>query len=313
MTNPHQIAVFPALGSTATLVLTEVLVGRRALALLREELDRIDRACSRFRDDSELVGLNARAGTGPVAVSDLLLDAVDAGLHAARVTGGLVDPTVGTALELSGYDRDFPLISPDGPPLTYTARPVPGWQSVQVDRRAGTVALRNGTRIDLGATAKALCADRAAARIAAETGSGALIGLGGDIAVAGPVPDGGWPVKIGLDHAAPLDEPGPVVAVHSGGLATSSTAVRTWRRGGQVMHHLIDPASSKPADSCWAAVSVAAATCLDANIASCAAMLMGRRAARWLEELHLPSRLVDGDGRVATVAGWPAEEVPACC
>lgn len=315
MTAPHPVATFPALGSTASLALTEPGAARPALSALRDELQRIDLACSRFRDDSELVALNRRAGTGPVPVSPLLLDAIDAALRAARVTGGLVDPTVGTALELVGYDRDFAQIAPDGPELTYVARPVPGWEAVTVARHAGSVALRAGTRLDLGATAKALCADRAAARIAAETGVGVLVGLGGDIAVAGPVPDGGWSIKVGVDHAAPLDGPGPVVSVRDGGLATSSTAVRTWTRGGEVVHHLIDPASSKPAASCWAAVTVAAGSCLDANVASCAAMLRGPGAPTWLQLLGLPARLVAPDGRVTTVAGWPAEkaeETVAC-
>ena len=312
MTPLHPIAPVPALGSTASLVLTDPSAAPQALAVLQDELDRIDRACSRFRDDSELVRLNDRAGRGPVAVSDLLLEAVEAALKGARVTAGLVDPTVGTALELAGYDRDFALLAPDGPPLTYVARPVPGWQTVTVRREAGVIALRAGTRLDLGATAKALCADRAASRIAAQTGSGVLVGLGGDIAVAGPVPDGGWPVRIGTDHAAPLDGPGPAVAVHGGGLATSSTAVRRWRRGGEVAHHLIDPASSKPAESCWEAVSVAAGSCLDANIASCAAMLMGTRAPGWLEERQLPARLVEPDGSTVLVARWPAEAVTCC-
>lgn len=312
MTLPHRVADFPALGSTASLVVTDPASGARALEVLGDELDQIDRACSRFRDDSELVRLNARAGDGPVPVSTLLLEAVEAALRAARLTDGLVDPTVGTALELAGYDRDFPLVAADGPALTYIARPVPGWQAVRVDRRSGTIGLRAGTKLDLGATAKALCADRAARRITLETGAGVLVGLGGDIAVAGPGPDGGWPVRIGTDHAAPLDGPGPVVAVRSGGLATSSTAVRRWRRGGVVAHHLIDPASSKPVDSCWEAVSVAAGSCLDANIASCAAMLMGHRAPGWLGGQHLPARLVDAAGSVTAVAGWPTEQATAC-
>lgn len=304
----HPIATFPALGTTASLVTTDEGVAGRALSILEQELASIDATCSRFRGDSEIEALNSRAGTGPVPVSPLLLDAVDAAVRAARITGGLVDPTVGVALELAGYDRDFALIDPDGPPLTYVARPVPGWEAVTVNRRDGSVALRAGTRLDLGATAKALCADRAAARIADATGAGVLVSLGGDIAVAGPVPAGGWPVKVGPDHAAPLDGRGPVVAVHSGGLATSSTAVRRWRRGGRVAHHLIDPASSHPVTTCWDTVSVAAGSCLDANIASCAAMVMGPAAPAWLEQRGLPGRLVDLDGWTTMVAGWPGEE-----
>ena len=308
----HHVATFPSIGTTAVLMVTEAGVADEALAILRDELRRIDLACSRFRDDSDLVRLNERSGRGPVRVTPLLLEAVEAALRAARVTAGRVDPTVGTALELIGYDRDFASIASDGPALTYAAHPVPGWRTVRLDRRAGTVALPAGVSLDLGATAKAFCADRAAASIAAATGAGALVSLGGDIAVSGPCPRDGWPVRVGDDHSAALDGPGPVIAIRDGGLATSSTTVRTWRRGGEVVHHLIDPASSRPVASRWRTVSVAAGSCLDANVGSCAALVMDSDAPAWLEAHSLPARLVAVDGAVTTVAGWPDEALTCC-
>jgi thiamine biosynthesis lipoprotein ApbE len=95
--------------------------------------------------------------------------------------------------------------------------------------------------------------------------------------------------------------------VSDGGLATSSPMGRAWRRGGTDLHHIIDPVTGCPARSCWRTVSVAAATCVDANIASTAAILRGERAVRWLDGLRLPARLVRDDGTVTTVAGWPGE------
>jgi thiamine biosynthesis lipoprotein len=314
VTELHAVAPFAALGTTASLVLTDSGRAEEALAILVSELDRMDMACSRFRPDSELARINEDGGGRPVEVSGLLFDAIDEALRAARLTDGRVDPTVGSALEMVGYDRDFASISPDGPPLTYFARPVPGWRCVSLDRGASTVHVPPGVRLDLGATAKALCADRAAAAIAEATAAGVLVGLGGDISVSGPAPAGGWPVLVGTDHALPLDGPGPVVAIRAGGLATSSTTVRRWRRGGRAVHHLIDPSTSVSAEEHWSAVSVAAGSCLDANIASCAAMLMGAAAPAWLEGLALPSRLVGLDGTAITVCGWPAdgpEWVPA--
>lgn len=306
----HPVATFPALGTTATLLLAEQGDTEQARGLLVAELAAFDLACSRFRADSELVALNSHPPAGPVPVSALLLDAVEAGLRAAQITGGLVDPTVGTALELIGYDRDFQAIDAEGPPLMYAARPIPGWQAVTVDRPTSTVRLKAGVRLDLGATAKALCADRAAANIAARIGVGVLVSLGGDIAVAGPPAAGGWAVRISDNHAERLDGPGPVVTIDSGGLATSTTTVRRWRRGGVAVHHLIDPATSKPAREHWRTVSVAAGSCLDANIASCAAILMAEAAPSWLAKMALPARLTDLYGRVTTVAGWPADPKP---
>jgi len=137
-----------------------------------------------------------------------------------------------------------------------------------------------------------------------------LVSLGGDVAVSGRAPDGGWRIRVQDVSGRPEDPPtGPsaVVAIGTGGLATSSTAARRWRRGGDILHHILDPRTGLPAAVVWRTVSVAAATCTDANIASTAAIIRGRAAPAWLTELGLPSRLVDEAGRVHTVAGWPTE------
>jgi thiamine biosynthesis lipoprotein len=299
---------FPALGSTATIAVTDDRQCDDAVRRLRAELAAFDLAASRFRPDSEISRINAAQGQ-PVAVSALFLDAVDAALRAAEVTDGLVDPTVGNALVMIGYDRDFAAMDKTGGAIRFDLRAVPGWSQVRVDRVAGTVRVPPGVRLDLGATAKAMCADRAVRAVAEATDVGVLISLGGDIAVAGPPPAGGWPVRITHDHSdSPETSEGPVVSVCSGGLATSSTAVRRWARGDQQLHHLIDPTRGTPAVEYWRTVSVAAGSCLDANIASCAAIVMGDGAAEWLEGRGLPARLVDRRGVVTTVGGWPADE-----
>jgi thiamine biosynthesis lipoprotein len=307
MTLP-QAVTFPALGTTATLVTTNPDGLGEARAVLDAELDAIDRACSRFRDDSELSAVNRAAGKA-VSVTGLFADALDAALRAARLTSGAVDPTVGAALKLIGYDRDFDLVDPTGPALQVRLRAVPGWQTISLDVAAGTVAVPRGVQLDLGATAKALCADRAARRVADVAGDawGVLVSLGGDVAVAGPAPAGGWAIQLADHHAARLDAGGPVYSLASGGLATSSTTVRRWQRGGRVLHHLVDPSTGAPAEGYWRTVSVAAGCCLDANIASCAAIIMDQAAPDWLTARGLPARLVDRGGRVLTVGGWPAE------
>ncbi len=298
--------VFAALGTTAVLVVADPAAHAEALAILNRELAAIDVAASRFRSDSELTRLNDANGR-PVTVSPLCLEAVDAALRAARLTDGRVDPTVGLALRAIGYDRDFAAIAPAGPGVRIELQPAPGWQAVRVNRDASTVQLPAGVALDLGATAKALCADRAAAAAAGATGSGVLVSLGGDIAVAGPAPRQGWTVRVSHDHADPPEAGGPTICVRSGGLATSSTSVRRWIRGGQTLHHLIDPATGAPAVEYWRTVSVAAGSCLDANIASCAAIVMGAAAPEWLHVRNLPARLVAPGGRVTTVSGWPSE------
>ena len=303
-------ASWQALGTGVQVTVTDGRQLAAARAMLEADLAAVDLACSRFRPDSEIVALDRVTGGGPAEVSPLLAEAIAVALRAARLTDGDVDPTVGAAMNAVGYDRDFSLVAREGPAVKLTVRTIPGWRQVEFDEQARLLRLPPGVRLDLGATAKAWAADRAATRIAAATGGGVLVSLGGDVAVSGRAPDGGWRIRVQDVSGRPEDPPtGPsaVVAIGTGGLATSSTAARRWRRGGDILHHILDPRTGLPAAVVWRTVSVAAATCTDANIASTAAIIRGRAAPAWLTELGLPSRLVDEAGRVHTVAGWPTE------
>jgi len=289
----------------ANVAVTDPCVLEPACRAVESELAAIDLACSRFRSDSELSRLNRLAGR-PVTVGPLLVEAIAVALRAAALTDGAVDPTIGRALILNGYDRDFASVRPSDAPIV--AVRVPGWHSIVVDRARSTVSIPVGVTLDLSATAKALAADRAALAAAAATGAGVLVNLGGDIALSGPAPGGGWRVHVTDDHAASADAPGQTVAIESGGLATSSTMVRRW---GPQAHHIIDPFTGAPATGHWRTVSVAAASCVDANTASTAAIVRGGPAAAWLEEQHLPARLVARDRTVHTVGRWPLKAVAA--
>jgi thiamine biosynthesis lipoprotein len=305
-------ADWTALGTQVRLVVTDGRLLNAACADLEAELAAVDAACSRFRPDSELVSLDdpRRDETAAVPVSPLLAEAIEVALRAARLTDGDVDPTVGAAMSAVGYDRDFVLVQPTGPRLRLTVRAVPGWRQVRLDRAMGLVALPIGVRLDLGATAKAWAADRAADHLAGHFGCGVLVSLGGDIAVAGEAPAGGWRVRVQDACGRPEDPPvGPsaVVSISSGGLATSSITARRWRRGGDILHHILDPRTGQPARPIWRTASVTAATCADANAASTAAIIKGETAPAWLEGLGLAARLVDAGGGVHTVAGWPPD------
>ncbi len=216
-----------AIGTTATVVVTAADRADRALALLAEELASLDRACSRFRPDSELMVVE-RSGRGrPVPVGPLLFDSLDVALDVAVQTAGIVDPTIGSALVAWGYDRDFALLgAPDdsaGAGDAVTDRhlgPAPGWWHIELDPGTRTVTIPDGVHVDLGATAKAFAADRAAARLADELGCGVLVNLGGDVAVGGDAPAGGWAVGIASECTVPGAAADQVVAVRIGGLAT---------------------------------------------------------------------------------------------
>ena len=304
MTAAGASARWRALGTSVVVIATQPRELTDAAAKVHAVLDQVDEACSRFRDDSELCRVNA-AGGSRVPVSRLFVRATRCALRAARLTDGDIDPTIGSSLRAAGYDRDFAQVRAGGPVRFVRAG---GWQRIELDDAHSTVRVPAGVELDYGATAKALAADVAAASAAEGLAGGVLVSLGGDIATAGEPPDGGWAVRVTDDHSSRTPGEGQTIALRSGGLATSSTTVRRWRRGESELNHILDPQTGAPAEACWRTVSVAAACCVDANIASTAAIVRGERAADWLEGLRLPARLVAADGEVTLVAGWPAPE-----
>jgi thiamine biosynthesis lipoprotein len=307
------VAERAALGTTARVAVWPPAHAAAACAAVDGVLGALDLQASRFRPDSELSWLH-QSGDGMFLISDGLAEAISVALAAARWTGGLTDPTVGAALIGLGYDRDFAAIAsvpggpaPPAPPASLAQTgPAPGWQRIALDGRL--LRLPPGVLLDLGATAKGVGADRAAAAVMSAAGhrGGALVSLGGDIATGGTPPQGGWPVTV----AETPDQAGwqsrQVIRIAAGAVATSSAGYRRWRRGGREMHHIVDPRTGWPAGGPWRTVSAAAATCADANAATTAAIVAGPDAADWLAGTGLPARLTGYDGRVLLLGGWPA-------
>jgi thiamine biosynthesis lipoprotein ApbE len=296
-----------ALGTLMHVVVTAPDMLGAATHAVEEVVAAIDMACSRFRDDSELSRFQSGEGRHEGIVSPLLAQALATAIRAAELTDGAVDPTVGEAVRTAGYTVDFDALPADGAPLHLTVAPVPGWRRLRLYPASRRVEIDAGVEVDLGATAKALAADLAAkaALDAMRGGDGVLVSLGGDVSVAGDAPEDGWNIQIAEDSRAPITPDGETIAIRSGGVATSSTTVRRWRRGGVELHHIIDPATGLPAAGPWRTVSVVAGSCVDANIAATAAIVRGASAAAWLDGAGLPARLVDRSGRMTRVGGWP--------
>jgi len=299
---------FRALGTTATVVVPDTPHVDEAEGILRAETESIDHACSRFRPDSELAHFHANAGR-TVEISSLLFEALDVAYSVAERTHGAVDPTVGKAMEALGYDRDIDRI--ESRPLdTADLGPVPGFRHLHLDYRRKTARIPKGVRLDLGSSAKALLADRAAARIAIALRSGSLVSVGGDIAVAGDPPSGGWPIGIAVDSSAGADEVDQVVTIRQGGLASSSTEVRSWQMGSERVHHIVDPATGCTPAPYWRLVSASGNSCVDANALTTAALVWSDQAVERLRPFEQPVRLLRHDGAVFTLGGWPASERP---
>ena len=252
-----------------------VVAGAKAAAFARivalfEERDAI---FSRFRPDSELRRVNAAAGD-LVRASPEFLRAVRAALAAARTTSGLVEPTLGAAVEAAGYGADLRALPPDGP--LAPAPPRASWRSVHAGERL--LARPRGTVLDLNGVVKAMAVDDAAALL---DGPG-FVSAGGDVAVRGES------LLVGLPG-------GDAVQLQEGGLATSGTGTRSWRRGGEPQHHLIDPETRRPSRSPWTSVSAVGRDCLAADVAAKAGFLLGHDGPAWLDERGVAARFVAGE------------------
>jgi FAD:protein FMN transferase len=260
----------------------EVVVGGATATELGEVkrlFERLDRTFSRFRPESELSRLN-ESSSAFVGASPTFVGVLRIALDAARRTDGLVDPTLGAAIEAAGYDRDFARLTEDERPPEPSAKGT--WRQVRV---AGRLVFRPpGTKLDLNGVVKALAVDAALQRLGGE----GFVAAGGDVAVRGAA-------VIGLPGGGSL-------TLRNGGLATSGTTTRHWLRGGETQHHLIDPATGRPSTSLWKEVTVAAGSCLEADIAAKAAFLLGEPGPDWLDERALPGRFLAADEEVENEA-----------
>jgi FAD:protein FMN transferase len=307
-TRPTRERSFRAIGTTATVVVAD---GRpeeadRAEWILRAEIDLLDRTCSRFRTDSELANLCRQSGK-VTRVSSLLFEALTVAVRVAEKTGGAVDPTVGNAMTALGYDRDFQQVVENPLRSLDMVRPAPGYACIQLDAAASTVQIPRGVLLDLGSSAKAFGADRSSALIADQIGLGVLVSIGGDLAVSGRPPSGGWPIGIAMNSGTSPDNAEHRVAIQKGGLASSGTQVRSWMLGAEPVHHIVDPATGYSSSPFWTLVSACGPTCVDANALSTAAIVWGEDATRRLQLFDQAVRLVRHDGAVITLGGWPRD------
>ncbi|HUY16372.1 MAG TPA: FAD:protein FMN transferase, partial [Acidimicrobiales bacterium] len=263
-------------------------------------------ACNRFRNESEISRVNARAGE-TVAISATLELALSAALLAREATDGLCDPSVLPALLALGYDVDYDeLKCRDETTLAAPVKGV-GVDAFILDRREHTVTLAPNCQLDLGGSAKALVADLIADDVA-PTG-GVVVEVGGDVAVRGRGSQGAW--AIGLSDSLALDGKEPRVAIHGGGVATSSTTTRTWRASGQLVNHIVDPRTGSFAVGPYATATVSASSCVLANAFATASLLWGEEAAYHVAQAGWSGRFVRTDGSIEFVGGWPVDEEPA--
>jgi FAD:protein FMN transferase len=283
--------VFQAMGTEVEIILDAEPGPEAVLALAGAEMEfeRLEQIFSRFRPDSELSQLNEEGG---IEASDELLDVVAAALEARRRTGGRFDPTVHDALVAAGYDRSFELLDGTHAGLRPPIHAVGG----AVDIRGNRIELAPDVRLDLGGIAKGYAADHVAAGCAPL--GACLVNAGGDIATAGGESSHRWAVGVET-HDGSL-----TLALGRGGLATSGSDRRRWETAEGEAHHLIDPATGRPADSDLLRVTVVAGSSVEAEVAAKALFLAGEaEAAQEADAASIPAVLVTLAGRTRLVGG----------
>ncbi len=260
-------------------------------------LAEVDLACSRFRVDSELSLANAAAGT-EVSVSPLLAGALQVALEAARITDGLLDPTIGSQVVAAGYDRTFALVPSDAPdPVRLPPRHI-SWREVSLS--GALLQAPQGTQLDVGATGKAYAADLVAAVLDQEFEESFLVSLGGDLRISRPSAQA-YTVAIGHRIGEPALRS---IQVHGGAIATSSRSARSWTRGGRTWHHIIDPRTGRSADGPWQTVTAYGHTAVAANTASTTALILGDAAYDWLVARDVAACLIDDNDELTTTPLW---------
>lgn len=272
-------------GTEVRVVVAGPEASRVARRLITAELAALNRACGFRWGGSELSWVHRAAGA-PVRISGRLAELVSAALTAAELTAGDVDPTVGAALLRSPRPGRDPWLPVCGSSLRPTAES-DGWRRVRLGD--GSLTVPATMLLDLTATARAVTARRCADLLAARTGDGVLVALGGCVATAGPPPPAGWRVPIG----------GATLMLTGGALANTRTTGRGQARP------IVDPRTGVPPAPVWRDVTVAAADPVTAKALSVATLVRGAGAVSWLAGLGMDARLVALDGTVRSVGTGP--------
>jgi thiamine biosynthesis lipoprotein len=277
------------------------------LDLARSSIDHLERRWSRFLPDSDLSRLNHAAGS-PVHTDPATMVLLQAMLDGWRATGGLFDPTLLAPLVSLGYGASW------HDPTSVTSLPHGALlrgdlDELLIDPAENIVTAPKGMCLDAGGIGKGLAADLVVDAVVAAGASGASVSIGGDVAVRGSAPQsGGWLIGI-ADPLIPADtdvEIGQLTMVE-GGVATSGTLRRRWRGAeGEPVHHLLDPATGRPARHAreLVAVTVVAGSAAWAEVWTKVVMVRGAATLARLDEFGLGARVTYADATTAANEAW---------
>ena len=263
------------MGTTARVTVVGEASPLLADAALRR-IHELESRWSRFLPTSELSRVN-QSGGAPCLVSADTFELIERLIQAWHETAGRFDPTVHDALVALGYVDRLPTTFTLDPAASDASSPR-GCDDIRLDRSCGMVWLPSGVRLDPGGLGKGLAADIVAREAMAAGASGVLIDLGGDLRAIGTSPDGGaW--RISVEHPCDPDVAIAMIETTNGGVATSSRQKRRWTVSDgatdRLVHHVIDPRTSAPAQTSWLTATVLAPDAASAEVGATVAFLDG--------------------------------------
>jgi thiamine biosynthesis lipoprotein len=270
------------------------------LAEAEQIFHEVESRFTRFAPASELSRFNAST-TANFDASPAFLDLLRRAIEMHRRTHGVFECAILDDLVAAGYDRSFEEIARDGAsPVRLSAQARASVSDIVID--GGSVGAPAGLTIDFGGIGKGYAVDCAITHL--RDAHDVLVSAGGDMRAAGNGPGGeGWLVSVA---PAPGDAPLGILRLRDQALATSTTATRNWRRAGVRQHHIIDPRTRRPADSGVRAVSVLAATAVEADVFAKTALILGvDEGLAFLDAQRTPGFIVRDDGNCVQSADWP--------
>jgi thiamine biosynthesis lipoprotein len=282
----------------------DISEAERALDWVQGLFSLSEKQLSRFREDSDLAGLNRSSGKS-YAATDLLYAAVSRALDSAALTGGIFDPTILPDLLRAGYDRIFEKLAESRSSASIRpVRVVSDWREIRMDIRSRAIRLPSGCSLDLGGIVKGWTVDLAGRYL--EKFRNFAVNAGGDIRLAGCQADG-QPWKVGVADPFDCRKNLLVLELCGGAVCTSAITKTGWLSNGVWQHHLIDPRSGLPCDSGLISVTVIAPTAALAETISKAALILGPQAGlELIEDLdRVSGLLVLKDGLLLQSSGFP--------
>jgi len=297
---PSEVQSTEILMDTTVTVKIYVRDKKRGERLIREAFDearRIERIMEPLKGDGELKRLNNRTRDGWWVISPELREVLEESYKYYELSGGAFDPTIAPVKWLWGFDEGGHV--PAEEDLREKSKLV-GMSTIEL--RGDSLLFRNlGTKLDLGGAAKGYAVDRMIQKLRATGVHSILVNAGGDIATYGKKP-GGRDWVIGLRHPrlnrtmVLAENPYPAVA-------TSGDYQRYFIENGVRYHHILDPATGRPARGCIS-VTVWATSAMTADILSTTIFVLGpERGVAFAESLDNVETYIfyEKDGKVETV------------